>query len=209
MSDFYVPGEVYTNLRKMIIRRGGVPSDAELTNKQITQQLSQREYIIMAATRPATDPRGAATIAVVLVAPESKLVRATASLKKLLRDAMKLKKAEPLEVLLITKEPMQERLTDQEEIKEKNPNVIIENYVYTIFLVDITMHESSPEHQLASDEEMAFCKQYYAQRADFPKIPVSDPQAVWLGLRPGMVVKIIRPSESAGYAPTYRVCVKG
>lgn len=210
MADLYVPGEVYTNLRKMIVRRGGVPVEPELSNKEITQQLSQREYIIMSASRPPTDMRGAATFAVVLMAPESKLVRAAATLKKLLRDAMKLKKADaPLEILLITSDPMQERLIGQEETKEKNPGVTIENYVYMIFLVDITAHESSPEHQLVSDDEVnTFCKRYYVQRGDLSKIPSSDPQAVWLGLRPGMVVKIIRPSESAGYAPTYRVCVK-
>lgn len=209
MADLYIPGEVYTNLRKMIVRRGGVPSDPELNNKQIAQLLSQREYIIISAERPQEDLRGAATIGVVLIAPGSKVVRASATLKKLMRDVMKLKKAVPLEVLIITDEPMQERLMVHDEIKDKHTGVSIENYPYMIFLVDITAHESSPEHYLVSEDEIsAFCKRYRVQKSDFSKILSSDPQAVWLGLRPGMIVRIIRPSESAGYAPTYRVCVK-
>ena len=114
-----------------------------------------------------------------------------------------------MEILLITKEPMPERLIKQDEFKADNKDVTISNYSYNIFLVDITEHVSVPKHELTDAAEITkFCERYHTSKEQFSKIPMSDPQAIWLGLRPGMVIRILRASETAGEAPTYRICIK-
>lgn len=208
--DLYTPGLVYENVCIMMKKRGAVLNTAALGEQQILQQMNQREYIMVSAVRDASDPRGAATIIAVIIEPNSSISKTAKSLNKILTLAVKQKTANPMEILLITTEKMQERLTKQDEFKEEHKGVTINNYLYSIFLVNITEHVSAPKHELTDEKEIAdFCKRYHTTKEQFSKIPASDPQAVWLGLVPGMVVRVVRASETAGEAPVYRICIKG
>jgi DNA-directed RNA polymerase subunit H (RpoH/RPB5) len=103
---------------------------------------------------------------------------------------------------------MVDRLTKQENL-DLPEGVTLANYPYKLFLINITEHVSVPKHEIVPHEEVnAFCKRYYTTREQFSKISVADPQAIWLGLQPGMVVKVTRTSETAGEAPSYRICIK-
>lgn len=206
--DFPLSRLVYENVCKMLVKRGGIITSPLLSEDQIVQQMSQREYIMITATR-SNDPRGDATITAVIIDKDSSISKTAKSLSKILALALKQKSASPLEILLVTKDPMQERLMKQDEFKTDNKEVTIANYTYDIFLVDITEHVSVPKHELANEDEISeFCKRYHTSKEQFSKIPMSDPQAVWLGLQPGMVIRILRASETAGEAPTYRICIK-
>ena len=83
----------------------------------------------------------------------------------------------------------------------------------SFFLVDHLVnnpaeHVLVPKHErVPVGEHPELLKQMYAKKAQFPLIVFhQDIQARILGLVPGDIVKITRPSPSAGYYVEYRVC---
>jgi DNA-directed RNA polymerase subunit H len=207
--ESYVPWLVYENVSKMLVKRGCILVNPLLPEADVVKKMVQPEYVLLHGRRTIDDPRGAADVVSIVIAPDSKVAKNAAHLKKAITDALALKKAAPMEILFITNELMPDRLIKQDDLYSKHVDVTLFNYEYKIFIVDITDHVSAPVHLLVPEAEITeFCKKYYTTRDKFSKIPTTDPQAVWLGPRPGMVVKILRASESAGIAPVYRVCVK-
>jgi len=67
----------------------------------------------------------------------------------------------------------------------------------------VPLHEKIPK-----DDEAALLQSLYAKKNQFPLIRFhEDPIARMLGILPGEIVKITRPSPTAGKYVTYRVCV--
>lgn len=74
--------------------------------------------------------------------------------------------------------------------------------------IDLFMHDLVPEHDIISKEEVEELeKKYGITREQLPKIKAGDPAAKAIGARPGDVIKIIRPSDTAGEHLVYRYCV--
>lgn len=209
--DEYVPGQVYENLVKLMDYRGVIINSTPLSKDDVVQKLNHYEFITISGKRRENDPRGEATVMVILIAPNSKYSNKSGDFKKLLKGLPKVHNGETLEVIFVSEYELTVHIKKQLlAYRTANPKILLENHDYEIFMIEVPKHKSVPLHVIPSEKEVTeFCSQHYTSAQNFPKILQSDPMAVWLGLRPGMVVKVYRVSETAGVATIYRICIKG
>ena len=74
---------------------------------------------------------------------------------------------------------------------------------------NILKHTLVPEHNVMSEDEvkMIMTKYNITDKVQFPDISRFDPVARAIGLRPGQVCHILRPSKTAITSDYYRICV--
>ena len=88
---------------------------------------------------------------------------------------------------------------------------------YYIVIINLTRlqynllnHELVPNHQVVRDtNDLAEIKKKFSITDDrqFPTISRFDPVAVAIGLKPGELVAIVRPSKTAITTMYYRFCI--
>ncbi len=205
---------VYDNLVKMMDYRRVILDEPPLQLDQFVEKINTNDMVTLAGKRTGqellengdTDPRGETTMMIVLIKPGSVYAGKSADFKKLSK-VFPVGKNININIMFVSEEPLSTHIKKYlKQYKEDNPNVHIEDYDYKKFSTAVPESVMTPKHELINEEADKFCKQFFKNRDDFPKIPQNESMAVWLGLRPGMCVKVHRLSETAGIAISYRTC---
>ena len=96
--------------------------------------------------------------------------------------------------------------------------IVILNNIHKIFIIliplqrlqfNILEHILVPSHRVLNESEKINIKNKYNITNDyeFPELSRFDPVAQAIGIRPGQLCEIIRPSKTAISAPYYRITI--
>lgn len=92
-------------------------------------------------------------------------------------------------------------------IEAMRAQFVLEDFDEASLLVNITHHTLVPKHEVMTPQEKRELLQRYRLKDNqLPRIQPSDPVARYFGLTRGQVVRITRPSETAGRYCSYRIC---
>jgi len=112
-------------------------------------------------------------------------------------------------LMIITKDDMNETMTNLlKHIWEQDGILIIIQSIKRLQF-NILEHTLVPEHRILNKTEINEIKLKYniTDHTQFPDISRFDPVAQIIGIRPGQVCEIIRPSKTAIQGKYYRICV--
>jgi DNA-directed RNA polymerase I, II, and III subunit RPABC1 len=83
-----------------------------------------------------------------------------------------------------------------------------EVYPMSKFMIVVPEHVMVPHHDILRESEIAqICDIMHIARNTLPIIRSDDPVAIWLGLRPRMVVRVQRLVDTVGIDIAYQRCV--
>jgi len=110
-------------------------------------------------------------------------------------------------IIVIKQEPHEPLLNILKQIWEQDGLFII---IYNLerLQYNILDHVYVPKHTILTDTELNDMKKRYniTNNNELPEISRYDPVAQAIGMRPGQVCKILRPSKTAITTDYYRVC---
>jgi DNA-directed RNA polymerase subunit H len=110
-------------------------------------------------------------------------------------------------LLIVVKDDMNETLTDTVKHIWESDKIFIIIQPLKRLQFNILDHILVPQHRILSEmEKINIKKRYNLNDNQFPDISRFDPVSQAIGIKPGEVCEIIRPSKTAISAPYYRIC---
>ena len=112
-------------------------------------------------------------------------------------------------LLVIVKDEINETLINTLKHIWESEKIFITLIPFIRLQYNILEHILVPPHRVITESEKIELKHKYniMNDAEFPELPRFDPIAQTIGIRPGQVCEIIRPSKTAIMAKYYRICV--
>jgi DNA-directed RNA polymerase subunit H len=112
-------------------------------------------------------------------------------------------------LMIITNDETNETLSNLLKHIWEQEGILIINVCIKRLQFNILEHVLVPPHRILSKDEVSEIKKKYniMDHGQFPDISRFDPVAQVIGIRPGQICEIIRPSKSAITAKYYRICI--
>jgi len=112
-------------------------------------------------------------------------------------------------LMIITKEDMNESLTNLLKHIWEQDNILVVIQSIKRLQINILDHVLVPPHKVLSEVEMNEVKRKYniTDDSQFPEISRFDAVSQIIGIRPGQLCEITRPSKTAVTTLYYRICV--
>lgn len=96
----------------------------------------------------------------------------------------------------------------KQAMRNVGPEYIMEDFLESELLINITEHELVPQHILLTTEEKEeLFARYKLKESQLMKMLITDPVARYYGYKRGQVIKIIRKSDTAGRYVMHRLVV--
>lgn len=206
-AERYPAYECYKNLEKLLEYRNASTEYKFMTKATFEKEFSHYEMLTIKATR--NDKHGKRNFYIFLTSPESKYATKLPEFKKMMRAIPEKEFDDNLEVLIISEQPLTNFITREiASRRTEHPKLYIEHHDYSKFSIVIPEHPSVPRHTIMDQKELdELLTSYHRQKENLQRIFSHDTPIVWLGARPGDVVKIERISETVGVSEGYRVVI--
>jgi len=202
---------IINNIKLATQHRGGVLANM-INEDKLLSIFNTKGYYLVPAKREKDPVRCDAGICYAFVSKNSKAYAASADYEKLISNMVQVTPTSDNYELIIVFEDNNGSGLDMKacKIMEKTPNYYIKNTTSIKFVIDVRAHSRSSVHTIVDKSEIdEFCANSKCLSSSFPQIIDTDSQAIWLGARPGMFIRIERICENAGVTTVYRKCVKG
>ena len=112
-------------------------------------------------------------------------------------------------LFVIVKDSVNDTLTNFVKHIWESENIFVILIPLKRLQFNILEHVLVPPHRILDESEKISIKNKYniIKDAEFPELSRFDPVAQAIGIRPGQVCEISRPSKTAISAPYYRICI--
>ena len=111
--------------------------------------------------------------------------------------------------IVITKEPLQAILVKKVHTTDEFKHAQVQFFTLAELQFNISRHCLASKHTIVAEADVAEVMASYLvkSKSQFPNILKTDPMARYINAQPGDLVKIVRPSPSAGEYVSYRCCL--
>lgn len=209
---------IYQNLHRLCEYRGATVTSRVIDPADHIAQMDSLHYAQITAERGADDVRGAAHIVIAQLANGHNIETKSDLFQGFLNRFIRAQKKDATEtnIIVVTSQDISPNVrtkinTANASVTPGSSPLFIEHVLAARVRIIVPEHITVPEHSIVPrDVVKKMCEELHITLANFPRIIVTgdkpDAMAVWLGLRPGMLVRIARVSSATGRSIAYRAC---